>query len=233
MMFKFKYLLFTFFLFAYVAGHTQYIGTDDEPVKKTRTKAPSARKINKKNTAKAIKQLKNGGAVLYMIRDLKTSSSMLKEKGYDKLAESKEAEAKKKNQFIIGSLAKKFTFCPIYFFYQSDLEKIQRGEISGNLVDTNLVKVPGLSFNHNYFLILDYGDVYDETGKIYSDTAKSDLSGKMSLKNDSFVFKNKYLSQLTEPFPFFQTCHYPYKEIYIKIKRINKRLNKFYEKHAE
>lgn len=230
-----KYFFFAVFALANVTGYTQYIGTDDEvAVKKQRKPKKETNRIkNKKAVIKAIKDLKNGGAVLYMIRDKKLNAAMLKEKGYEELVVKREEEAKRKNMFMVRSLAKKFTFCPIYFFYQSDLEKIQQGQIQGNLLDTNLVKQPDVTFNHAYFLVLDYGDVYPETEKVYSDTGKADITGKMAMKENSFVFKNKYLSQLTHPFPFFQRCEFPFKEIFVKIRRMNKRLNKFYQKYSE
>lgn len=285
-MFKIKYLLVSLFLLANVSGYTQYIGKDDEGmgskkeknVRETRVKNSSVRKQNKNESISAIRQLKNGGALLFMVRESQANMQMLREKGYTELATQREEVAQRRNLFFVRALARKFSFCPVYFFYQSDLEKIQKGEYLGNFLDTNLVRQPGLDFKHSYFLILDYGDQYNEPGKVYSDTARADISGRLAVREDCFVFKNKYLSQLMDPFPepvhceidrnlqhlhrtnqelglpkYQDTQNLPeadktklkllqqqkqnlerkiWTELYVKIRRINKRLNKFNDKHA-
>lgn len=190
----------------------------------------SARQKNKRAYAKAIKQLREGGAVIYLVRDRKVKTEALKEKGLDQKAAELEKLRTEKHLIMVRALAKKFKFCPIYFCFHSDLEKIQQGQFQGNLLDTNLVKNDTIQFKHNYFLLLDYSDLYDIQGETYCDTCKTDYTGKMSLKNNCLVFKNKYLMQLDSPFPYFYTCHYPKKEIYVKIRKMNQRLMKFYSK---
>lgn len=203
----------------------------------------STRKQNKRAIAKAVKQLKEGGAVLYMIHGRKINSAMLREKGLEARAEKSEQIQREREMFLVKALSKKFKFAPIYFFFQSDIEKIRQGDIAGNLADTSLTKNPSIAFNHNYFLILEFGDVYSDPDKLYSDTAKADYSGKTNMKSEAFVFKNKYLAQLTKPFPFYTGYHAIDREmakankeklapedLYKKIARMNKRLYKLYEK---
>lgn len=207
--------------------------TNDEYEYTVKKKKASHRKKNKAAVVKAITQLKNGGAVIYIVKDRKMKTDAMKEKGFEEKALQLETDRMLKQKIIVKGLKANFKFCPVYFILQSDLEKIQRGEIAGNLLDTTLKKDASIAFNHSYFLFLDYGDVYDEQGKVYNDTAKSDLTGRTSLKTDCFVFKNKYLSQLTKPFPYYITCHYPAKELGLKMRVLNKRLSAFYAKVAE
>ena len=196
-------------------------------------KATSNRKKNKIAVKNAVKQLKDGGAVIYIVKDRKVKTDMLKEKGMEARALELEKNRLKKEKIIVKGLVENFKFCPIYFILQSDMDKVQAGNLTGHLLDTTLSKNDAIVFNHTYFLMLDYGDVYDEQSKVYCDSCKSDLTGAMSLKHDAFVFKNKFLSQLTKPFPFYITCHYPAKEIAIKIEKLNKRLQAFYNKASE
>lgn len=196
-------------------------------------KKPTPSKQNRKNVYNAIKKLRDGGAVIYIVKDRKVKSDALKDKGLEAKARELEIERMKKQKIIVKGLAENFRFCPIYFIYQSDLEKVQNGVINGNLLDTTLSKNAFISFNHSYFMFLDYGDVYDEQGKVYCDTCKSDISGKTALKNDSFIFKNKYMSQLSKPFPYYITCHYPAKHIVAQLKKMNAKLFSFYGKANE
>jgi hypothetical protein len=197
------------------------------------TKKTSIRKQNKKAASLAIKNLKNGGAVIYIVKDRKVKTEMLKERGMEAQAIELEKARLKKEKIIVKGLFENFKFCPIYFVYQSDVSKIQNGVIEGNLLDTSLSKNAFIDFKHAYFLFLEYGDVYSEQGKIYCDTCSSDLTGKTSLKHNAFVFKNKQFSQLCKPFPFYVTCHYPAKEIAIRVAKLNFRLNKFFGKVNE
>ncbi|HYG52206.1 MAG TPA: hypothetical protein VD905_14950 [Flavobacteriales bacterium] len=207
--------------------------TADEYEYTVKKKKVSTRKKNRAAVKKAIKQLKEGGAVIYIVKDRKLKSGAMKEKGLEEKAVRLETERMNKQKIIVQGIAKNFTFCPVYFMFQSDLDKLIKGEMAGNFLDTTLQKKPSIAFSHSYFLLLDYGDVYDEPGKVYCDTCKSDLTGRTSLKTDCFVFKNKYLSQLTKPFPYFITCHYPAKEISVKMRTLSKRLSVFYNKAAE
>ena len=187
-------------------------------------------KQNKINVSNAVKKLKNGGAVIYIVKDRKMKTDSMKDKGLDAKANELEIERLKKQKVIVKGLYENFTFCPIYFVYQSDIEKVKTGVIEGNLLDTTLSRNAYLTFKHEYFMFLDYGDIYDEQGKVYCDTCKSDISGKTTLKHNAFIFKNIYLSQLSKPFPYYMTCHYPAKEIAIKVKKMNSKLNAFYNK---
>lgn len=226
----FRIVTFLFVGYFTLLPDSSYAQNDDEEYIVKAKKITPARR-NKKNVIKAIKQLKEGGAMLYMIHDRKMNTAMLAEKGMEHKAIEIEKKQYEMNLWVMKSLAKRFKFCPIYFFFQSDLEKIQNGQIEGNLVDTNYVKNPAIKFDHKYFLIMEYGNVYHEPGKVYYDTLRSDVSGLMSLKNSCFVIKNKYLSQLTDPFPFYVTCHYPKKELIVRIRKLNQVLYKFYNKH--
>ncbi len=196
-------------------------------------KKASVRKQNKKVVSAAIRQLKNGGAVIYIVKDRKMKTDMLKEKGFEAKAIELEKERLRREKIIVKGLHENFKFCPIYFVYQSDLAKIQNGQIEGNLLDTTLSKSAAIEFKHTYFMFLDYGDVYGEQGKVYCDTCKSDITGTTSLKQNAFVFKNRYMAQLAKPFPYYMTCHYPAKEIAIRVAKMNLRLNRFYGKVNE
>lgn len=237
-MLKIKHLLFALFILTFTTGEAQYIGKE-EPAstkvakpKKSKKKKNSVRAQNRRAMVSAIRQLKHG-AVLFMIHDNHANSEMLRQKGYDELAKKKEEQLKKRNHFFAHVLATRFTFCPVYFFYEADLPKIQQGQVTGCLLDSSLVKQPNLTFDQSYFLILDYGDVFSsEPGIAYSDTSKPE-SGRTVLREDCFVFKNKYLGQLTGPFPFEYHCADWKKNLYNCIARMNRRLDKFYRKHAE
>lgn len=224
--------LLLLFSFVFTSSLSSAQNNTDEEYVVVKKKKLNQRRKNKRAMTKAIVELKTNGALLYMIRDKKINSAMLTEKGMENKAKEIEERQRTRNSIIVKGLAKGFKFCPIYFFYQSDLEKIQQGDIQANLVDTNLVK-GGVQFNHKYFLILDYGDLYAEPGKTYSDTSAYDQTGRTVMKNNTFVIKNKYLSQLVDPFPYYITCHYPAKDILYRANKLSIKLTKFYRKQAE
>ncbi len=227
---KFR-ILFTIVLCLFVVQISSAQQNNDEYIVVKKKKMTKRRK-NKAAMVKIIRQLKNGGAILYMVRDKKINTAMLQEKGLPNAAKEMEQRQIRKNKIIVKGLKTNFKFCPIYFFLQSDLEFIQQGKISENLVDTALLK-SNEKFHHSFFLIMDYGDLYSEEGKIYNDSLSFDKTGLPSLKEHTFVLKNKYLSQLVNPFPYYFTVHYPAKDLGQRTEKYVLKLQKFYRKNAE
>ena len=92
-------------------------------------------------------------------------------------------------------------YCPVYFFYDSDIEKIKNKQLDGVLLDSNLVPVQQSSVNaigKNYFIVL-FGLVYEEiTGK--SEGSLSAGQSVASSKQRLQVYNSDY-EKVKKPLP--------------------------------
>lgn len=106
-----------------------------------------------------LKALKTG----YLFVRLNTDSkriNFLKEKGKDKLAASLQEKVDKENQEIIAAMKVYYDFSKVYFYYESDSEKILKEKDYNSLFDINKAPIQEniLDIENNIYLLF-YGSV--------------------------------------------------------------------------
>jgi len=135
---------------------------------------------SKKEAIAAIKQLKEGALFIR----LKTSQNLINAytgQGKTEAAEKVRAEQAAENLEIMRAFARNFDFCPVYFFYSDNSEKIRQGIYKGSLFYA--LDNPADFSGQGTYLIGEFGE--SENGKI-----------------EGFIFKDKDSKPLRSPFPF-------------------------------
>lgn len=159
-----------------------------------------------KDAKKHLNEMKNG----FILVRLKTDSLKIKalEKG-GFLKEAKKAKLKlyKDNKETILSFAKTFDFCPVFFFYSDKSEEIRKGNILGNVFDSNLKIVEEEALKSKPFFVAKFG--------------KTENLGIHAL-----ILMDSYFIPLKSPFPFYQRQYILFSTIKLSKARIAKKLNK-------
>ena len=181
-----------------------------------------------KRAANQIKELKNGVLLVRLRTQENAIKSLEKAKnqaGADKIR-MQQAHANKR---LINAFQSNFTFCPVYFFYSWDTEKVMNGNISGILLDHNLNYDPNLILPDKPFYIAELTNVEQER----PDPNDLTSSNNSEASFPALVIRDSTFNQLADPFPYFVKVRQsfpPKKRTEPEIVSImEKRLRKFYD----
>ncbi|MBL4623930.1 MAG: hypothetical protein JKY42_02135 [Flavobacteriales bacterium] len=161
-----------------------------------------------------IKSLKQSALIVVLKTGSNKIASLEKSK-QTKKADDLKAQYKKEQLEIVAAFYQYFSFCPVYFIYNTDLRQAKSGNFEGILLNDSLQ--PDLSIQYSgaayYFCSL---------GNIYFDTYDTTMEGIA-------IFDSSY-TMLKDPFPYYLRKHYSLAFIH----RTNEDLVKtFHEKIAE
>jgi len=189
--------------------------TSLDSTKSGNTNQQSDKDPKKPEQAKAqINQLLEG-ALLVRLQTKNKSITALREKGNDKLADKIEAEQRKYNLEIASAFKTLFDFCPVYFFYSDDSQKIRERQFDQVVfLSESLLPDTEIKLTKDYFLTAEFGTIEGENA-----------FGALIIKDDQF-------KELERPFPYyvrtFESLPIVRRSVYKTVLMMNAKLHEFY-----
>lgn len=137
------------------------------------------------------------------------------------------------NKSIIKGFRQYFNFCPVYFYYSSDLTNLKDKNFSAiTFLDDSLAPTP-LDINLdtvNYYISGISKSNFNNT--TLNNIPNYERPYERGIKFDAFIIKNKDLQQLATPFPYYSKTHVAVKvndkKRWESIKKLNARLHSYY-----
>lgn len=155
-------------------------------------------------------------------------------KGNTKKAEKIKNLLNQDNKNIIKGFKEYFTFCPVYFYYSTDMKKVKSKDLSSVSFLDDSLKVKAISVNFdttNYYLANIGTSNYQNTTLNNIPNFKIEYNNYVNF--EALLIKNKEFQQLSVPFPYYTKTHEKIKVSDIKrwetIKKMNARLHNFYQ----
>ncbi|MGB1205733.1 MAG: hypothetical protein ACPG5B_08815 [Chitinophagales bacterium] len=191
------------------------------------------RQMRREEAITNINNLKEG-ALLVRLKTRSKSLKAYEKAGASYLVKKIKKERDAENQKIVNLFNEYFDFCPIYFFYTDDTERLLSGEHKGIFLDDKLKKDKAIVLDKDFFLIAEFGVLLEE--KIWADSAvlaaNQNKMYQHQALNKVIVIKDKNLEQLKRPFPLYvrasTTRFWPR-----KVAKLNKRFHKYFETKKE
>ncbi len=174
-----------------------------------------------------IEQLKDG-ILLVRLQSKHKNIAAYKAAGYHATAQKVANDQLKHNQHIVKIFKANFDFCPIYFFYAKDTDKLYDPNTS-IFLDDQLNYAPTISPSGQTFYIAEMtalkdSDLLEESG----DNKPKNYHVNTTLQR-VIVIKDAQLQQLSAPFPFYIKTTFDQFAAQ-KVDKWNKRLHLFYDK---
>lgn len=185
------------------------------------------------------------GALLVRLKTRTKNIEAYKKVGAIAIAKRIEAEQRAQNKKIQRYFKENFDFCEVYFFYTKDTERVLKGDKVGYFLNKELYADPSIELTNDFFMIAEldalleediYGNVTDmqkDKGAVIDKNLQApiDRHENTSLTR-VLVIKDASFEQLTHPFPFFVKASFD-RFLPKKIKRLNKKLHRFYTSRSE
>lgn len=238
--------IFALVLFISTVTYGQVSSSSKATVQKTSPKGKNIgfRKLMRILAKEQINQLKDG-ALLVRLQTKENSIAALRKIGKDKLAGKVETKQRNYNIGIISAFKTNFNFCPTYFFFS---------DYSQNIIERQVYKVAFLSdslhednsikFSNQKFLTAEFGTIEQDTIEYFSHRSYesngngslkrvANYHGKPHMGFGALIIKSDQLIQLRRPFKYYART---FDKLPIKrslnntVRRMNKKLNKFYNK---
>lgn len=171
---------------------------------KTKTKPVKPQVINSaatsrdKNAREHISSLKNG-ALLVRLRTSDIAIKKLEDAGNKEMAASIRKQRQSENKKLADAFRQHFTFCPVYFFFSSDSDKIKNGQPDGILLNQDLKRDPSIALGGKKIYVTEITDL--EQFRSQPDNPSESHNPEVSFK--ALVVRDAHLHQLAKPFPFF------------------------------
>ncbi len=191
-----------------------------------------------------IKQLKNG-ALLVMLEAKENSINALKKNDYFEMAELVEFKQHVKNSKIVTAFRNNFTFCPVYFFYDSYIDRVLSNQITDVVfLNDNMKLDSSIKFCESNYLFSEFGAIRQDTAKYFSHSyydsgsngmeRRSVYNGGPDMRFEALIIMSKQMIQLKRPFPYYvkTQCTIPFfkRSTSKVVNRMNVKLFKYYEK---
>lgn len=188
-----------------------------------------------------IVQLHNGALLMQLKTNEKTIEALQKA-GNTAIANEVEKKQIAINIRIIRAFQEKFHFCPVYFFYSTDIKQIEQQQFAKiHFLNENLKVDTSIKLKEPHFLIATFDNTQaNETTQIVYKYAVKQADGKtvqkvypgsFKLSMNALIIKNAQNVQLQRPFPYFtktnrtnlKSCNFAK-----VIRKMDKKLTKFY-----
>ncbi len=181
---------------------------------------------NKTIATQQIKDLKNG-ALVVRLKTNDRSIEAYRKSGRAELADKLVEENRIQNQKLADAFRSFFDYCKVYFIYAKSTNALLKSE-PGIFLNDTLAVDSSIRLSEKYFFIAEYGtitsnaltDEYHYKGVYHTEPSASASSTSVIFISDTS------LSQLREPFPFYQQT---YLGNYNKaVENLNRNLHKAY-----
>lgn len=151
-----------------------------------------AQKGKKELANKHIVQLKESAIIVVLNTGNNQIKAYIETNNTDR-ADKIKKENRRKQLELIQVFKKNFTFCKVYFIFNSDLQKAKAGNLNDVLLNDSLEYDIKLQIQYSSFYFCRIGDIYFDT---FSSTM------------DGLVLYDSSYSMLKKPFPYYLRRHY-------------------------
>lgn len=198
------------------------------------------KKNRKEQSIEQINELRNG-VLLVRLKTKENTISALKERGLDNKAKQIENELYETNKAIMDAFKSNFDFCKFYFFsskYSVFLKNKQFDSVfyynSELVIDKNIRPLI------TKFYVAEYAPIESDTSSYYKSTKP--IRGENGIeKKDNYYKQGTYgfealiirsdgFVQLAKPFPYYVRTWDSWIKPKKVVKKMNKKLKKYYEK---
>ena len=173
----------------------------------------SDRQIDQLNSERQIKQLKNG-FLLVRLHTRQPLINALNANNRQEEAKQIEIEQRNKNVEIMKAFRLYFDFCPTYFFYSNDSEKIKQENTSAvTYVDSTGTRNEDIKLPNQTFYIAEFALVKKDTATFQDRPYLVETENGLEQHNrtegggnfgfEALVFKSPQFYQLRRPFPYY------------------------------
>jgi len=161
-----------------------------------------------------IEQLKSG-VLLVRLQTQNPEINALKEKGLNNQAEQELQNQALYNKTIINAFKNKFNFCPVYFFFSDNSEKVRNKEFKNIFLNDNLAVDSTIKINPLFYFTAEFGFTEQDTAEstyksvLYEKNDSGSLEhpeyhyGSPDMRLDALVIKSDQFVQLSKPFPYY------------------------------
>lgn len=186
------------------------------------------------NSFQQIFDLKNG-ALLVMLHARQNKINSLVAAGLLKEAEKVYVNQIKKNKGIANAFKKKFFYCPVYFFWNTDGQRlIEYGIDSVNFLNDSLIIDKSIRPGSQHILVSEFG-IYAEGVQHNNSTVNQSEPRKLSSNTPSslagvegLIIEDINLNALQKPFPFYLSIVEDEDRIFIVDEVVSKLNENFY-----
>lgn len=202
-----KKLPFILFLFCWVAvSRAQNVppkGSLQKPAEKEATGQQRGNQpvqlsgTREQRAKRQIVELRNG---VLLVR-LRTQENAIKQlqKTDKRLADALRKNQYKENKQLADAFRKDFNFCPVYFFYSTDSEKLLNGEMKGLLLNEGLEKDTTVRLPEKPVFVAEITNIEEFRPEQFP--AQTEANAEMSFR--ALVIRDSKLNQLASPFPYY------------------------------
>ncbi|KAA9327373.1 hypothetical protein [Adhaeribacter soli] len=155
--------------------------------------------IRMEKNAKAHIAAFKDGVLLVRLRTSEIAIKKLEDSGNKQMAASVRQQREKDNQKLAAAFRKHFTFCPVYFFYSYDSEKVKAGQFTGIMLDHNLKPDSSILPPDKKIYISEITEL--EQYRQQPDLPQESNNPEVSFK--ALVIRDGKFHQLAKPFPYF------------------------------
>ena len=148
-----------------------------------------------------IQNLKKG-ALIVRLRINSKKVEAYRNAGNEDLALKLEAQQKEKNLNMLLAFKNNFTFCPVYFIYADDYNKVLAGEKNGYFINESLEVDSSIIMDKVNYLFCDFGPVFVQAIENQIDPKNKVVTSTPAFQ-EALVIKDHSLTQLLDPFPFY------------------------------
>ena len=138
----------------------------------------------------------------------------LREQGYPSDANEEENNTRLDNLAIMNAFKQKFTYLPVFFFYDTDNKEVLNGNFEGILLNDDAKRDSSIQLPQKQYLLAEFAQLFDET------TQTSGMYGLV-------IYDNKF-KNIREPFPAFTSNVYGFLNTGEVIAKFQKKLIKYF-----
>lgn len=174
----------------------------------------------------AFQQIENlkSGALIVRLRVNSKKVAAYQSVGNDELANKLIEKQRQRNFEMMAAFISNFDYCPVYFIYANDYIYLNDGLKKGFFVGENLEVDTSIVLNELNYFYCDFGTVYQQALANQTD-GNTKMVTSTPMLQEALVIKNKQLTQLLDPFPFYAKVRFY--EFDNAVNNLNQNLFKF------
>jgi hypothetical protein len=169
----------------------------------------------------------SSGALLVSLQERAMGIASLRKMGYDASANQIIKQQLLQNKIIVNGFRKRFNYCPVYFFYNTNNDSVLAGHTNGIFLDTNLVVDPTIKLRESFFLVAEEGDMEMADQATDEDSANAQPVATYTVRSGGILVMDSRFKVLHSPFPYF-TEYSTFNKFGKAVEKLNERLTDIY-----
>ena len=177
-----------------------------------------------------INQLKHG-LLFVMLHTRERTIKNYRDHNATEIADRLMTEQVLENRMIVKAFMNNFRFCPVYFFYDTEMDEVRKGKMDGIFLNGSLERDATIKPSPQMFMVADFSPLEEESFEFVQEgghpSATQTNSGQRSL-----IMRDNYFVQMRAPFPYAVSARIT-ANADRQVANLNSKLTKFYEKHKD